>query len=64
MFKVSFFGIFLVVVGTFLLLRNILDLDIPFWDFFFPLLLILWGASMLINNIARAAKKKAPPAVK
>jgi hypothetical protein len=62
--KFSFFGIFLVIVGAFLLLRNILDLDIPFWDFFFPLLLILWGVSMLVNNISQAGRKKktaAPP---
>jgi predicted membrane protein len=56
--KFSFFGIFLIVVGAFLLLRNVLDLDIPFWDFFFPILLILWGVSMLVNNITRSAKAK------
>ena len=63
--KFSFFGIFLIIVGAFLLLRNVLDLDIPFWDFFFPLLLILWGASMLVNNISRSTHKKnsAPPSV-
>jgi hypothetical protein len=58
--KFSFFGIFLIIVGTFLLLRNVLDLDIPFWDFFFPILLVLWGVSMLVNNIARTAKTKKP----
>ncbi len=58
MHKFSFFGIFLVVVGGFLLLRNVLDLDIPFWDFVFPLLLILWGASMLINNISKSTRIK------
>lgn len=56
--KFSFFGIFLVIVGTFLLLRNVFDLDIPFWDFFFPLLLILWGVSMLVNNITKSTRKK------
>ena len=56
--KFSFFGIFLVAIGAFLLLRNVLELDIPFWDFVFPLLLILWGVSMLINNIRGARKKK------
>ncbi len=62
--KFSFFGIFLVIVGAFLLLRNVLDLDIPFWDFFFPLLLILWGVSMLVNNVSHATRKKntSPPA--
>ena len=55
--KFSFFGIFLVVVGGFLLLRNVLDLDIPFWDFVFPLLLILWGISLLINNVSGSLKK-------
>lgn len=59
--KFSFFGIFLIIIGAFLLLRNVLDLDIPFWDFFFPLLLILWGASMLLNNISRATRKKNLP---
>ena len=58
--KFSFFGIFLIIVGAFLLLRNVLDLDIPFWDFFFPLLLILWGVSMLMKNISEATKKKNP----
>ncbi len=56
--KFSFFGIFLIAVGAFLLLRNVLDLDIPFWDFVFPLLLILWGISMLVNNINGARRKK------
>lgn len=56
--KFSFFGVFLIAIGAFLLLRNVLDLDIPFWDFVFPLLLILWGLSMLINNINRARRKK------
>jgi len=46
-------GIFLIIVGAFLLLRNVLDLDIPFWDFLLPVLLILWGVSMLINNLSR-----------
>ncbi|MDP4220185.1 MAG: DUF5668 domain-containing protein [Bacteroidota bacterium] len=58
--KFSFFGIFLIVVGAFLLLRNVLDLDIPFWDFVFPLLLILWGVSMLVNNVMRSTKKNNP----
>ncbi len=57
MFKHSFFGIFLVIIGAFLLLRNVLDMDIPFWDFVFPLLLIMWGASMLINNLSKIKKQ-------
>ena len=61
MHRFSFFGIFLITVGAFLLLRNVLDLDIPFWDFFFPLLLILWGVSMLFTNISRSSRSKQPP---
>ena len=61
MFKHSFFGIFLVIIGVFLLLRNVLDMDIPFWDFVFPLLLIMWGASMLISNVSRVKRKTELP---
>lgn len=60
MFRHSFFGIFLLCIGLFLLLRNVFDLDIPFWDFAFPILLILWGLSMLIGNITRAANSRSP----
>jgi hypothetical protein len=58
MHKISFLGIFLVLAGAFLLLRNVLDIQIPFWDFFFPVLLILWGVSMLVKNITAVTKKK------
>ncbi len=58
--KISFIGIFLILAGAFLLLRNVLDLDIPFWDFFFPVLLILWGVSMLVKNITQSSKGKKP----
>jgi hypothetical protein len=56
--KFSFAGIFLILVGAFLLLRNVLDLNIPFWDFFVPVLLILWGVSMLVRNIMGTSKAK------
>jgi hypothetical protein len=56
--KFSFLGIFLIIIGVFLLLRNVLDLEIPFWDFLLPLLLILWGISMLVRNISKTAKPK------
>ncbi|MEI8135304.1 MAG: DUF5668 domain-containing protein [bacterium] len=56
--KISFLGIFLVIAGAFLLLRNIFDFDIPFWDFFFPVLLILWGVSMLVRNVSKGVKSK------
>lgn len=56
--KFSFAGIFLILVGAFLLLRNVLDLDIPFWDFFVPVLLILWGVSMLVRNVTSTTKAK------
>ena len=62
--RFSFFGVFLIAIGAFLLLRNVLDLDIPFWDLFFPLLLILWGVSMLVNNITRSTRKKSKVEIK
>jgi hypothetical protein len=58
--KFPFAGIFLIIIGAYLLLRNVMDLDIPFWDFLLPVLLILWGLSMLVKNLSRA--KSAPPA--
>jgi hypothetical protein len=58
MFKAPIFGIFLLCIGLFLLARNIFDLDIPFWDVAFPILLIVWGASMLINNLSKAAHSR------
>ena len=61
MFRNSMFGIFLLCIGLFLLLRNIFDLDIPFWDVAFPVLLILWGLSMLINNVSKASRKTKTP---
>jgi len=56
--KISFAGIFLILVGAFLLMRNVLDIEIPFWDFFLPVLLILWGVSMLVRNVTGASKGK------
>ncbi len=58
MFRNSMFGIFLLCIGVFLLARNIFDLDIPFWDVAFPVLLILWGTSMLINNVSKASNSR------
>ena len=58
--KFPFAGIFLIIIGAYLLLRNVLDLDIPFWDFLLPVLLILWGISMLVKNLS-GAKKSTPP---
>jgi hypothetical protein len=58
--KFPFAGIFLIIIGAYLLLRNVMDLDIPFWDFLLPLLLILWGVSMLVKNLSRAKSTKSP----
>jgi hypothetical protein len=55
--KFPFVGILLILIGAFLLLRNVLDLQIPFWDFLLPLLLILWGVGMLVNNVSKAKKQ-------
>jgi uncharacterized membrane protein len=58
--KFPFFGILLIAIGVFLLLRNVLDLDIPFWDFLLPILLILWGISMLIKNVTGMGRRGKP----
>jgi hypothetical protein len=61
--KFPFAGIFLIIIGAYLLLRNVLELDIPFWDFLLPVLLILWGMSMLFKNLSSGRiKKSTPPA--
>ena len=56
--KFPFAGILLIVIGAYLLLRNVLQLDIPFWDFLLPVLLILWGITMLVRNLSGSAKSK------
>lgn len=46
-----FWGVVLIVFGGVILLRNLFGIDIEFWETLFPILLILWGASMLLTNL-------------
>jgi hypothetical protein len=48
-----FWGAFLVLFGIMILMRNVFDIEIRFWDTVVPILLILWGISMLVNNLGK-----------
>jgi len=46
-----FWGSILIIFGGVILLRNVFGIDIEFCETAFPILLILWGASMLATNL-------------
>lgn len=52
----TIWGVLLLVIGVTILLRNVFDINLPLWDIVLPALLILWGVSMLVRNIAKAKR--------
>jgi predicted membrane protein len=48
-----FWGAFLVLFGLMILMRNVFDIEIRFWDTVMPILFILWGISMLMKNLGK-----------
>lgn len=56
--RISLFGLILIAVGAIMLLQALGVLDEKFWKYFWPAILILIGARMIIGPFRFGAKKE------
>lgn len=47
------FGIFLIIIGVIFLLKNLGFITGGLWDIFWPIVLIVWGLSLITKKSGR-----------
>ncbi|MBI5733561.1 MAG: hypothetical protein HY973_01270 [Candidatus Kerfeldbacteria bacterium] len=51
------FGIFLIIIGVIFLLKNLGFITGGLWDIFWPIVLIVWGLSLITKKSSRLWNK-------